>query len=141
MCNWHWPIRGPSRQRQTSIRSSPAAINAIGASPTVLQGVVVSTPEELQQDAETAARWSKVEDELRAMLQGVISANLTRRHRVGKAALLTYSLSKSLARTPEHADLLPHIAVMRKANRIGRPRRAATKTPATAPAPSTTPKT
>lgn len=108
-----------------------AAINAIGASPAVLN-VVGRTPEELQLEAETTARWSKVEDELRSMLQGVASANLTRRSRLGQAALLTYAVSKSLVRSPDHAALLPHVALMRKTNRIGHPRRQATPPPSPA---------
>ncbi len=115
-----------------------AAINAIGASPLVLS-VVGRTPEDLQQETETAARWSKVEDELKSMLHGVSSANLTRRHRIGTAALLTYSLSKSLVRSPEHSALLPHLALMRKANRFGRAHKAAQQPQA--PAPSPAPKT
>lgn len=111
-----------------------AAINAIGASPVVLS-VVGRTPEDLQQETETAARWSKVEDELKSMLQGVSSANLTRRHRIGTAALLTYSLSKSLVRSPEHSALLPHLALMRKANRFGRAHKPAQQPQAPAPVP------
>ncbi len=117
-----------------------AAINAIGASPVVLS-VVGRTPEDLQQETETAARWSKVEDELRAMLQGVTSANLTRRHRIGTAALLTYSLSKSLVRSPEHSALLPHVAVMRKANRFGRAHKSPQQPQTPAPVPVPVPKT
>jgi hypothetical protein len=115
-----------------------AAINAIGASQVVLS-VVGRTPEDLQQETETAARWSKVEDELKSMLQGVSSANLTRRHRIGTSALLTYSLSKSLVRSPEHSALLPHLALMRKANRFGRAHKPAQQpqTPAPVPAPKT----
>jgi hypothetical protein len=116
-----------------------AAINAIGASPVVLS-VVGRTPEDLQQERETAARWSKVEDELKSMLQGVSSANLTRRHRIGEAALLTYAVSKNLVRSSAHAALLPHVAVMRKANRFGRKHRSAAdqpQNPAPAPAPKT----
>lgn len=116
-----------------------AAINAIGASSVVLD-VVGKTPEELQQEAETSARWSKVEDELRAMLRGVTAANLTRRHRLGKAALLTYALSKSLVRSPEHAALLPHVALMRKANRFGRFNRTVAPQP-TPPVPAPLPTT
>jgi hypothetical protein len=96
-----------------------AALSAIGTSP-IVQSAVGSTPEELQRETELAARWALVEDELRAMLHGVASANLRRRHRVGDAALTAYSLSKRLARKPEHADLLPHLQTMRKANRFGR---------------------
>ena len=67
----------------------------------------------LQTIAETCARWTPVEDELRAMLGGVSSADLTRRHTLGQAALLTYAVSKRLVKLPEHADLLPHLAQMR----------------------------
>jgi hypothetical protein len=116
-----------------------AAINAIGASPVVLS-VVGRTPEDLQQERETAARWSKVEDELKSMLQGVSSANLTRRHRIGEASLLTYSLTKSLVRSPEHSALLPHLALMRKANRFGRAHKPVPQQPQ-APAPAPAPKT
>jgi hypothetical protein len=110
-----------------------AAINAIGASPLV-QAVVGQTPEALQQDAESAARWSKVEDELLAMLKGVSYANLTRRNRIGEAALTAYAVSKKLVRSPEHAALLPHLALMRKANRFGR-----NQQPKVPPAPAPTP--
>ena len=116
-----------------------AAINAVGASPRV-EATVGQTAEELQADAEAAARWSKVEDELRAMLQGVTSANLTRRHRLGQAVLLTYVVSKKLVLLPEHANLLPHLANMRRANRLGRNRKSLPQTPAPAPpAPVPTP--
>jgi hypothetical protein len=124
---------------------SQAALNAIGASATV-QGVIVSTPEELQTEAETADRWTKVEDELRAMLKGVASANLNRRHHVGQAVLLTYALSKKLVLSPEHADLLPHVDEMRRANRLGNSKSkkqpqpqapALSSTPEPTPAPTT----
>lgn len=118
---------------------SQAALNAIGASATV-QGVIVSTPEELQTEAETADRWTKVEDELRAMLKGVASANLNRRHHVGQAVLLTYTLSKKLVLSPEHADLLPHVDEMRRTNRLGNSKSKSKKQPQPqAPAPSSSP--
>ena len=116
-----------------------AAINAVGASPKV-EGVVGHSAEELQLIAETCARWTPVEDELRAMLSGVASANLTRRHTLGLAALLTYSVSKKLVKQPEHADLLPHLAQMRRTNRLGRSRKSvAPQAPAPAPTPEPTP--
>ncbi|HEX3071024.1 MAG TPA: hypothetical protein VHX14_20820 [Thermoanaerobaculia bacterium] len=109
-----------------------AAINAIGASPLV-QAVAGRTPEALQQEVETAARWSKVEDELLAMLKGVSSANLMRRNRLGEAALTVYAVSKKLVRAPEHAALLPHLSLMRKANRFGRNRQASAPPPVPTP--------
>ncbi len=109
-----------------------AAINAIGASPLV-QAVVGQTPEALQQEAESAARWSKVEDELLAMLKGVSYANLMRRNRLGEAALTAYAVSKKLVRSPAHAALLPHLALMRKANRLGRKSQPTPPAPVSAP--------
>ena len=63
-----------------------AAINAAGASGVVANAIGL-TAEELQQINEEADRWSAAADELRAMLQGVVAAILTRRQRVGLASL------------------------------------------------------
>ena len=65
-------------------------------------------------ERDDTGRWSAVEDELRAMLQGVAAANLSRRHRVGLITLQTYSISRQLVRNKAHADLLPHVDGMRR---------------------------
>jgi len=96
-----------------------ASINAVGASDTV-RTAVGQSPEDLVQQQSEAVRWAAVEDELRAMLKGVVAANLIRRHRVGVAALQSYSISRNLVRQPEHADLLPHVEEMK---RLSKPRR------------------
>jgi hypothetical protein len=105
-----------------------ATINAIGASSAV-QSALGKTPEMLRQEAEDAGRWTAVEDELRAMLKGVIAANLTRRHRIGLTALQTYSISRQLVRQQEHSDLLPHMQEMKRLNRLGRRHRPAPSQP------------
>jgi len=136
-------LRGPANVHPDFAQ---AAINAVGASAVVGTNVGLSA-EELQTIAETCARWTPVEDELRAMLGGVSSANLTRRHTLGQAALLTYAVSKRLVKFPEHADLLPHLAQMRKTNRSGRRRQPAgqpqapTPTPEPSPSPASSPTT
>ena len=99
-----------------------AAINAVGASETV-QAAVGRTNVNLRDENEEAGRWTAVEDELRAMLKGVVAANLIRRHRIGLAALQTYNISRQLIRQKEHADLLPHVQGMRRVSNFGRPRR------------------
>jgi hypothetical protein len=96
-----------------------ASVNAIGASP-ALQTALEITPAECQQISSDAARWSAIEDELRAMHQGVKNANLTRRHRVGVVALQAYSMTRQLLRNPKHADLGPHYAEMKRHNRFGK---------------------
>ena len=98
-----------------------ASINAIGASPMVQSAVGVPA-ETMRAEADEAVRWTAVEDELRAMLKGVTAANLTRRHRLGLNALQAYAISRALVRKPEHADLLPHVAEMKRTNRFGRAR-------------------
>ena len=96
-----------------------ATINTVGASPAV-QSALGRTPEVLQEEAADMERWTALEDQLRAMLQGVIAANLTRRHRMGITALQTYSFSRQLVRQPEHLNLLPHVQEMKRLNRTGR---------------------
>jgi len=113
-----------------------AAIGAMGASATVLSAVGTN-PEDVQREVDTAGRWAVVEDELRAMLKGVAAANVSRRSRIGKTALLTYAVSQKLVRSAEHADLLPHVEVMNRMNRFGR-RKAKKAAPApTTPVPAT----
>ena len=76
-----------------------------------------------------------VRDELKATLDGVTSAVLTMKHNLGQSILLTYTVSKKLVKVPQHANLLPHVALMRKTNRLGRNRKA--QTPAPTPPPAT----
>jgi ABC-type transporter Mla subunit MlaD len=119
-----------------------AAIHSVSASSTV-QATVGQTAEELQAATEAAARWSMLRDELKATLDGVTSAVLTMKHTVGQSLLLTYTVSKKLIKMPQHSDLLPHVALMRKANRFGRSHKAQPPVPAPkeemAPEPSSSP--
>jgi hypothetical protein len=109
-----------------------AAIHSVGASPTV-QSTVGQTAEELQAADEAAARWSMVRDELKATLDGVTSAVLIMKHSLGQSLLLTYAVSKKLVKMPQHADLLPHVALMRKTNRRGHSRKTQPSVPAPTP--------
>ena len=115
-----------------------ASINGVGASP-VIQQALGQTPEELRQDTADAQSWSVVEDELRAMLNGVVAANLVRFHRIGSSALATYGLAKRLVRQKAHADLLPHVDVMKKLNKFGTGKKSKTAVATPAPAPVTSP--
>jgi len=114
-----------------------AAFNAVGASELIAKAVGL-TADELRQINEEADHWSAAADELRALLQGVISAILTRRHRVGVASLQTYKITGQLVRHENHADLLPHLHEMKRLNRFGRRRRKASAEPVPAPQPQPT---
>jgi hypothetical protein len=113
-----------------------AAINGVGASSNVQQALG-QTPEELRADTADAQNWTVVEDEARALLNGIATANLVRRYRIGRSALAAYSIATRLVQQqPEHADLLPHVETMKRLNRFGKKRaKPVSSTPA--PAPST----
>jgi hypothetical protein len=63
--------------------------------------------------------WTVVEDEARALLNGIVAGNLVRHYRIGKTALAVYSIATRLAQQqPEHANLLPHVDTMKRLNRF-----------------------
>ena len=105
-----------------------AAISAISACH-CLRGALDQEPADLNHEVAEATRWGALEEELRAMLQGVVAANLMRRHRVGMATLQTYNISRQLVRQEGHSDLLPHVAEMKRLNRFGRRRKSPGKEP------------
>jgi hypothetical protein len=109
-----------------------AAISAISACHS-LRGALDQTSADLNHEVAEAARWAALEEELRAMLQGVAAANLVRRHRVGMATLQTYSISRQLVRQEGHNDLLPHVAEMKRLNRFGRRGKSPREEPAPLP--------
>lgn len=112
-----------------------SAISAANES-ALVRTAIGMTPDEMRQDLSVAKRWDAVENELRALLQGVSAANLVRRHKVGLAGLQVYSISRQLVRKEgEHSDLLPHVKDMQRLNRFGRKRQ-----PATEPVPASEPK-
>jgi hypothetical protein len=118
-------IRGAAKANADFVQ---ATINAVGASSAV-QSVLGRAPDDLRSDIDDAGSWTSVEDELRSILKGVIAANLVRRHRVGLTALQTYHITRQLVRDKQHADLLPHVAEMRRLNRFGRRIRARKQQP------------
>jgi len=108
-----------------------ASINSVAESANVQQALG-RTPEDLRQETTEAQSWSDVEDELRALLDGVVTSNLVRRNRIGETALAAYAIARRLARQKQHANLLPHVDTMKRLNKFG-VKRAKPVTPAPAP--------
>ena len=54
--------------------------------------IVKRSGEELQEEQEEIRRWDEVVRELRALTDGIEAANVKRKHRLGKAILLIYSM-------------------------------------------------
>jgi hypothetical protein len=88
------------------------ATDAVGTSP-FLAGAVGKDADTLRGDRAETHRWSAVEAELRTMYKGVVSANLTRRYRLGITSLQAYSIARQLVRQEVHAILRPHVEAMR----------------------------
>ncbi|MGZ5441680.1 MAG: hypothetical protein ACXW5U_26015 [Thermoanaerobaculia bacterium] len=111
-----------------------ASINAIDAS-ALLRGAVGRDAEELRGETESIGRWSQVLDEHEALRRGIIGAMTIRRHRLGAIALRVYNISQQLARYKENAELLPHIAAMKRAAGFGARRAAKLQGAPAAPPP------
>jgi len=109
-----------------------SAMAAIDASDLVSNGVG-ATSEELRTDIDQASRWAAVREVLREMLNGLDAAVLTRKYRVGSAALRAYSVARSVARRQDQAHLLTHIDSMKRHVRVGRPKKNTTPAPVPAP--------
>jgi hypothetical protein len=101
-----------------------ASINVIGALDNVSQAVG-QPAEGVRSLQEEAVRWAAVEQELRAMLNGVSGANLIRRLRIDLIAAQAYSIGSQLARDPAHAILLPHVEEIKRLKRFSRRKKAA----------------
>ena len=112
-----------------------ASINGVAESPN-MQQALGRTPEDLRREAAETQGWSDLEDEVRALLEGVVASNLVRRNRIGEAALAAYAIARRLARQKQHANLLPHVDTMKRLNKFGVKRG---KPASTTPAPTPTP--
>ena len=78
-------------------------------------------------------RWAVVEDELRALLNGVSSANLVRRQQLAAIADTAYGVGLQLVRNPEHAGLVPHVLEIKRLKSIRRRKKPATNPQTPAP--------
>jgi hypothetical protein len=115
-----------------------ASINVIGALENVSQAVGQPAAA-VRQLCDEANRWTALEDELRAMLNGVAGANLIRRQRIALIATQAFTIGAQLARDPAHAALVPHLAEIKRLKSFKRRKKAAqTPAPPSSPVPVTT---
>ena len=129
------------KQAQTSKNGEivETSISMIGAADLVSQAVGQS-PDDVHAMIDESGRWSQVEDELRAMLNGIVGANLIRRQKISAIAERAFGVGSQLARDPEHAVLVPHVEEIKRLKRIARRKRPAPAPQPQAPNTSATPK-
>ena len=101
-----------------------ASIMVIDALDNVSQAVG-QPAERVRSSQEELVRWGAVEQELRAMLNGVSGANLLRRLRIDLIAAQAYTIGTQLARDPANAILLTHVEEIKRMRRVSRRRKAA----------------
>jgi hypothetical protein len=128
------------RRGKTSNPVLQASINVIGAHDRISQAIA-QPAEGVRRMYDEANRWTAVEDELRALLQGIIGANLVRRERIALIAAQAYNIGRELVRDPANAVLLPHVQEVRRLKRSSRRKKAGDGTqpppaPETPPAPA-----
>ncbi len=130
------------RRAKTSNEVLQASINTIGAHDGVSQAIAQQA-DGVRRLFDEANRWTAVEDELRAMLNGVIGANLVRRQRITLVAGQAYNISTQLARDPANAMLLPHVQEIRRLKSFARRKKPgrATQSPPSPEHPAPAPKT
>jgi hypothetical protein len=125
------------RRAKTSDLVVQASINVIGALENVSQAVG-QPADEVRQLSDEVNRWTAVEGELRAMLNGVAGANLVRRQRIALIAGQAFNIGTQLARDPANAVLVPHLQEVKRLKSVKRRKKAAPApgTPSS-PAPTT----
>jgi hypothetical protein len=106
------------------------SISMIGTADLVSQAVGQSA-DEVHAMRDEAGRWRQVEDELRAMLDGVAGANLIRRQKISIIAERAYGVGSQLARDPGGEALVPHVQEIKRLKKIARPRKKPASTPQT----------
>ncbi len=111
-------------QTRTTNPILQASINVIGALDNVAQAVGQPAGD-VRQMYDEANRWTAVEDELKAMLNGVAGANLIRRQRIALVAAQAFTIGAQLARNPANAVLVPHVQEIKRLKSFNRRKKAA----------------
>ena len=107
-----------------------ASISVIGASDDVASAIKQPVDDVHGLQDETN-RWNAVEDELKALLNGVSGANLARRHRLALIAGQAYAIGTQLTRDPANVLLVPHVLEVKRLKKVASSSRK--KSPQTTP--------
>lgn len=131
-----------SRTRKQSDAIVASSINVIGALDNVAQAIG-QKPEDVRQLQADWNRWTAVSDELRALQNGIDSANLMRRQQLALISAQAYLIGTQLARNPANAVLVPHLQEVKRQKSLSTRKKKAedpqSPTPNTVPAPSQVP--
>jgi len=103
-------IRDAGRLSEEIVQQS---LSLIGSS-TMIASALRREDEDFRGLIDERDRWMGVIGEVKALLNGIEGANLIRRHTIATVAWRAYLLAQQLAKSPEHADLLPTIEEIKR---------------------------
>jgi hypothetical protein len=112
-----------------------AQIDVIGASDKVSKALGQESTD-VRGTADEQTRWMSVEHEVKALLNAISGANLMRAQKLQLVAAQGYQIARSLARDPENAELIPHVAEVRRLKRIDSRKAQTPETPSPEPSPA-----
>jgi hypothetical protein len=116
-----------------------ASISVIGASDDV-SSAIKQPSGDVNALQDEMNRWAAVENELKALWNGVSGANLARRYRLAVIAEQAYGIGTQLAKDPANVLLVPHVQEVKRLKKAANRRKPQQPTPqAPAPAPTTQP--
>jgi len=113
------PVTKGERKKLTQMASVPAEFVerlavAVETTPRLARAEAIG-PEQSRDLMSYAEAFGPVADEFEAMARFLRHSVTAARSKAGSEALITYNLARKLAERPEHADLAPHVADMRRA--------------------------
>ena len=113
------PAMPDAMQRLTSVASLPPEFIDVAAmavrNSTVLVRGGAADPSAIRDWMAYAEAYGHVADEHDAQSQFIRHSITAAKNRAGTEALTTYALARRLAKRPENAELVPHVADMRRA--------------------------
>jgi len=108
-----------SRTHKQSDAVIASSVNVIGALDTIAQAIG-QKPEDVRQLQLDWNRWTAVGDELRALLNGIDSANLIRKQQLILISAQAYNIGTQLARNPANDVLVPHLQEVKRQKSLSR---------------------
>ena len=125
--NFVIPATRADRLRLNRIATLPAdfietTVVAVRNNPVLVRGGADSDPETVRDLLSFAEAYDPVADELQALVKFLRHSTRAARGRAGSEALLTYSVTKRLAKLPATADLVPVRDAMKRTLGAKRPK-------------------
>jgi len=127
-------LKNVARKQSPEVVAS--SINLMGALDENVAQAIGQPAEGARQLQIDLTRWTAVDDELRGLLNGVESANLSRHQQLQLIAAQAYSIGTQLARNPANAVLVPHVQEVKRQKSLTNRKKKPAESPQQVPTPN-----